>query len=276
MANEINNDKRLPRLRTFEIDIETRKKSGVSPFETVTKSGAIFTENGIRQLNTKGVVIVAIIVLIVGGGFLGIFKYFFGKEKKQIEENPQQIQIGKSYIKADLEKTINFSVIDSGSIISAIKKELETQRKSNSLLFLMIPQTLKEFTKFTGIKVPEYFIQNTHPSFNIFTAYHTGSSSVVFLLKTENFEKTYSSLLAWENDMWRSFSQFLSVENIKNISKFSFTDEIIKNHDSRVFKNNEGKAILAYSIFNKQFVIIATSRDALSMMLQRLIASPPK
>jgi hypothetical protein len=181
-----------------------------------------------------------------------------------------------------LETTINFSKLDPGSLISAIKKELETQRKSDILLFLTLPQTLNEFSQFTGIKIPEPLLQNSHPSFNIFTAYHSGPSSLVFLIKTENFEKAYSSMLSWEKDMWQSFSQFLSTEDIKNISRFSFGDEIIRNHDSRVLKNEAPsngaaeKEILAYAIFNKQFVVIATSREALSMVLQRLIASPPK
>lgn len=260
-----NGQKQLPQIRTLETDIEARKQRGISPSEIVTQFGS-FKESP-KKTNTKLILIVLFLVLVGGGVIFGLFKYF-RSEEQTIEEMPQSTQIGKSYIKADLEKTIT-------PTISVIKQELETQRKSDSLLFLMIPQILSEFTQSTGIKIPESLIQNSHPSFNIFIAYHTGSSSVVFLIKTENFEKTYSSLLEWEKDMWQSFVPFLNTEDVKNIKQFSFVDEIIRNHDSRVL-SKENKSILAYSIFNKQFVIIATSREALSIVLQRLIALPPK
>ena len=184
--------------------------------------------------------------------------------------------IGLPYIKADLETKLNFSANNPGSLISAINKEQKTQRKSGSILFLELMQTLKEFDQFTGMKIPEPLLVSSNPSFNVFTAYHTGSSSVVFLIKTENFEKVYGSLLAWEKNMWQSFTQFLNAKDVINISQFSFVDEIIRNHDSRVLKNSKNKSILAYAIFNKQFVTISTSREGLSLILQKLIASPPK
>lgn len=266
--------KSLPRVRTFETDIEIRKKSGISPSEVVAKS-RILAQEEIKRLNARRIAIIAIIILIGGGTVFGLFRYF-KDENESPEETPKSTQVGKPYIKAELEKKILFSSIDPGSLISAIKKEVETQRKSDSLLFLMLPQTIREFTQFTKIKIPEPLLQNSHPSFNIFTAYHTGSSSVVFFIKTENFEKAYSAMLSWEKDMWQSFSQFLDKEDIKNINRFSFVDEILKNHDSRILKNQERRGILAYAIFNKQFVVITTSKEALSIVLQRLIASPPK
>jgi|SRR3989344_2787992 len=267
------NKKQLPRIRTFETDIETRKKEGISPSDVVARTGSLNNGN-INIPNLRKIIIVTVLILAVSGTTFGLFKYF-SKEEPPPKITPTE-QIGKPYIKADLEKAINFSASNPGSLILAIKKELETQRKSESLLFLELPQTLSEFSRFTGIKIPETLLQNSQPSFNAFVSYHTGSSSVVFLIKTMNFEKTYSSMLSWEKDMWQSFSQFLNAGDIANINRFSFGDEIIKNHDSRILKNQEGKGILTYTIFNKQFIVITTSREGLSLVLQRLIASPPK
>lgn len=264
--------KPLSRIRTFETDVEIRKRMGISPADIVAKSGAV---NGAKKINIKKIIIIAVLILSGGGLVFGAFKFFF-QEKPSEEEKPPVTQIGKPYIKADLEKTLSFSPADPGSLISSIKKELETQRKSESVLFLELPQTLKEFSQFADFKIPESLTQNASPTFNFFAVYHSGSSSLVFLIKIENFEKAYGSLLSWEKDIWQSFSQFLSPEDIKNISKFSFGDEIIRNHDSRVLKSEEGRGILAYAIFNKQFVVISTFREGLSLMLQRLIVAPPK
>lgn len=264
--------KPLSRIRTFETDVEIRKRMGISPADIVAKSGAV---NGAKKINIKKIIIIAVLILAGGGLVFGAFKFFF-QEKPSEEEKPTVTQIGKPYIKADLEKTLSFSPADPGSLISSIKKELEIQRKPDSMLFLNLPQTLKEFSQFVDLQIPDPLLQNSNPSFNIFTAYHTGLSSLIFLIKIDNFEKAFGSMLSWEKDIWQGLSQFLSPEDIKNISKFSFGDEIIKNHDSRVLKNEEGREIIAYTIFNKQFVIITTSREGLSFILQKLIASPPK
>lgn len=271
MANE---QKPIPRIRTFETDIENCKKEGISLSDVVVKQ-RVFAGESLNKINMKKISLIAILVLAVAGSGFGLFKYF-SREKQIPKETPKVEQIGKPYIKADLEKILSFSITDPNSLTSAIKKELETQRKVNSLLFLMLQQTLRGFSQFTGIKIPESLIQASDVSFNVFTAYHTSSSSIIFLIKIENFEKAYSSMLSWEKDMWQGLSQFLNEEDIKNINQFSFSDEIIRNHDSRVLKNQEGKAILAYAIFNKQFVVISTLREGLSLMLQKLIAFPPK
>ena len=95
------------------------------------------------------------------------------------------------------------------------------------------------------------------------------------IFKIKKFEEAISSLLLWEPTLWLDFKPFLKEEDIQNISKFSFQDEIIKNNDARVLKNGN-KIILGYSIFNKQYVIISTSRDAISIILERLITLPPR
>ena len=65
-------------------------------------------------------------------------------------------------------------------------------------------------------------------------------------------------------------------EDVKTISQFSFADDIIKNNDARVLKNGVGKIILGYVIFDHKYVVISTSREALSTILERLIALPPR
>ncbi|MEK7559848.1 MAG: hypothetical protein AAB522_00905 [Patescibacteria group bacterium] len=267
MPQDRQND--IPRIRTFETDIESRKKSGISPSEMVAKRETFIEAES--KKNIKKIITIAVLVLVGGGVAFGFFKYF-AKTESAVKETPKTTQIGKPFIKADLEK----AVTDSPSLISAIKQELAIPRKLDSLLFFLTPYTLKEFGELANIKIPELLIQSAHPSFNIFIAYSIESSSVVLLIKTEDFEKTYSLLLSWEKDMWQSFVPFLNAEDITNIKQFSFGDEIIRNNDSRVLKNSNNKSIIAYSIFNKEFVVIATSREGLSLVLRRLIASPPK
>ena len=59
-------------------------------------------------------------------------------------------------------------------------------------------------------------------------------------------------------------------QKVASSTKFGFEDEIIKNHDVRVRKTDNGLLILGYTIFDKRFVILSTSRDAIVAILERI------
>ena len=76
--------------------------------------------------------------------------------------------------------------------------------------------------------------------------------------------------------MGADFKPFLSSQDLSATRQTFFEDELIKNNDARVLKNLSGGIILGYSIFNQKFVIISTSIEALSTVLERLIILPPR
>lgn len=269
MAEEI---KPIPKLRTFETDIE--KFGSIKP---------PYKEK--EPIPIRRIFIIAIFAL---AGILGIYWFisFLAKSPQKEISEPLSGQIGQAFIKGDVENKLNFSSLDSGSLIRALNTEKNAGRKIGAIAFLSIQLTLREFSEFIGINIPESILENSFPEFNIFAVYGSLSPDLAFIIKAKNFSKAYSSMLSWEKIMWTSFKPFLNPEDINAINLFSFADEIIRNHDARVFsakgvsafgrKNLENKSILAYAIFDKQYVVIATSREALSEILQRLIVSPPK
>lgn len=254
--------KPIPKLRTFETDIE--KFGSIKP---------PYKENG--PIPVRRIIIVAALVL---AGILGIYWFinFITKSAPEGKTTPPTTgQIGQPFIKGDTESKLNFSPSDSGTLIRAMDTEKNIGKKIGTIAFLPIQLTIREFSEFAQINVPESILENTFPEFNIFAYYGAQSSDLAFIVKTKNFPKAYSSMLSWEKTMWASFKPFLNAEDVSIINQFSFADEIVRNHDARVLKNLDNKSILAYSIFDKQYVVIATSREALSTILQRLIASPP-
>ena len=112
--------------------------------------------------------------------------------------------------------------------------------------------------------------------FNLFLFYGSISHDLVLVVKTSDFPKTLAALLSWEKTMWLDWKPFLSEADIQNIQQFAFADDIIKNNDARVFKDKTNRTILGYAVFNRQYVIISTSRDAISAILDRLITLPPR
>jgi len=260
MAEEI---KPIPKLRTFEDDIE--KFGSVKP---------PYKENGPIPIRR----IIFIAVLVFAGIFLIYWFINLVTKSPQNEEMPTKTaeQIGQPFIKGVAESKLNFSALDSGSLIRVLNTEKNIGRKIGTIAFLPIQLTLKEFSEFTETGIPESILENSFPGFNIFAVYGTQTSDLAFIIKTKNFSKAYSSMLFWEKTMWASLKPFLNPEDVGAINQFSFLDEIVRNHDSRVLKNSDNKSILSYAIFDKQYVVVATSREALSIILQRLIASPPK
>ena|SRR3989344_2957831 len=255
--------KPIPKLRTFEADIE--KFGSVKP---------PYKES--EPIPIRRVIGIAVLVLV---GILGIYWFINFITKSTPEDKTAPLttgQIGQAFIKGDTENKLNFSPLDSGSLIRAMDTEKNTGRKIGTITFLSVQLTLREFSEFIQINVPESILENAFPEFNIFAFYGTQSSDLTFIIKAKNFSRAYSSMLVWEKTMWASLKPFLNPEDINAINQFSFADEIVRNHDSRTLSAQGGKSILAYAIFNKQYVVIATSREALSTILQRLIASPPK
>lgn len=254
--------KQIPKLRTFEADIE--KFGSIKPPQK---------ENG--PIPVRRIIFIAVISFVA---VFGIYKFINFITKSSTEEknpSPAQTQIGQPFTKADTESKLNFVKLDPGSLVRAIIAEKNAGRKIGAIAFLPVELTLREFSDFIQMGIPESILENAFPEFNIFAVYGQQSSDLAFIIKTKNFSKAYSSMLSWEKTMWASFKPFLNSEDVNNISQFSFADEIVRNHDARVLKNTDNKSILTYAIFNKQFVVIATSREALSTILQRLITSPP-
>ena len=55
--------KPLPRIRTFETDVETRKKEGVSPSDVVARSG-ILNNGNTNSANLRKIIIIAILMIL--------------------------------------------------------------------------------------------------------------------------------------------------------------------------------------------------------------------
>ncbi|MEK7502829.1 MAG: hypothetical protein AAB556_00085 [Patescibacteria group bacterium] len=259
MADEI---KPIPKLRTFEADIE--KFGSVKP---------PYKEN--EPIPARRIIFITVLCLI---GFIGVYSFIklISKSPEKELPSPAVSGIAEAFIKSDAESKLNFSPLDSGSLVRAVNAEKSAGRKIGTIAFLPLQLTLREFSEFIEINIPESILENASPGFNIFAVYGTKNSDLAFIIKTRNFSKAYSSMLIWEKTMWASFKPFLNAEDLGNISQYSFSDEIVRNHDARALKNSENNSILAYAMFDKQYVVIATSREALSTILQRLIASPPK
>ena len=283
MADEQKSE--LPKIRTLKTDVEDFARGHkASPLDMAARAYAekSWTEK-VRPVFSRNALISAaiVVVLIIGAGYF-VFR-FFQKSSEIVAE--KQLPISK-FLPVESEQMLVIREINPGALLLALLDELKKPRRADTVIYfpaeietrLGESKTLYEedFIKFLNFKSPAAFSENLLPEFNALAVYETGNGNLGIVFKVKKFEEAISSLLLWEPTMWLDFKQFLQAEDIKNISKFSFQDEVIKNNDARVLKNGGGKIILDYSIFNKQYVIISTSRAALATILERLITLPPR
>lgn len=286
MADEQNE---LPKIRTFKTDTEEFIKEkkisrlDIAGGQYVAGLDANETFKPRRQIPYKTAAYAVFVVAVVGlAGYFG-FRLFSPAVEQPTVEAPKPFL---NFLPVEDQKIIAISETSPGALMSAFAEERAKSLRFDTLIYFPI-KILKaggeekfidprEFAGFLNWRAPKEFLDNLEPDFNAMVFYGADSHDLAVILKVKNFERALASLLDWEKTMWFDWKPFLADEDIKNISQFSFKDEIIKNNDARVFRDGGGKIILGYSIFNKQHVVISTSRAALSTILSRLIALPPR
>jgi len=138
-----------------------------------------------------------------------------------------------------------------------------------------------------------------------------GSKSVFFILSVSSYGNTFSGMLSWEKSMPRDLAalwgaypsssiatssatssqaitsthstgstsspqagsgQATTTARTPNIQT-SFRDEVIGNHDARVYRDTAGRSVLLYGYWNQTTLVIARDPSAFIEILQRLATS---
>ncbi len=284
MADE---PKKIPNIRTLKTDAEIfMKEKNISSLDIARSAyaaGGGYVLEPPRFSIYKIIAFSAVIVILLGTGGYFIYKFW-----SQMPRSPV-IEISKPYpqfFPVEDERVLEFSEAVPGTLLETLKTELGKSLRFDTVIHFQIKLIKNlggehflesaEFIKTLKWRPPQAFLDNTLPEFNPLIIYGQESKSLGVIFKVKNFERALASLFDWERTMHLDFAPFLSQEDLKNISRFSFQDEIIKNNDARVLKNAQGKIILGYVIFNKQYVIISTSHEGLETILSRLISLPPR
>lgn len=282
----------LPSIRTFKTDASSYiQQNKVSDLEIASKT--YVSQEGRRekppQINYKKTIFVAGGVAILAiAGFVG-YIYISGGLTR-----PEPVAVGPKappkFVQTESETEIVLLPGDQGSLTNAIKNELGKQLQYGTANYLSIKSgqnyiDSKTFITALGWEAQKDFIDALEPDFNALITYQSPASPAsgpanapVFIFKTKDFTKSFTALLAWEPTMWQDMKPFLDLQNIdvRTFYQKAFIDDSIKNNDGRAFKAADGRTLFEYAFFSKKFIIISTSRDALALVLERLLTLPPQ
>lgn len=125
-----------------------------------------------------------------------------------------------------------------------------------------------------------------------------GNQSPFFILSVATYSETFSGMLLWEPKMTLDFKQIFfpypspvsaiplatstkkvtakpTIIPIPTISSepIKFVDEVIANHDVRVYRDASGRSVMLYGYWNQKTLVIARDPAAFGEILQRLANS---
>ena len=106
----------------------------------------------------------------------------------------------------------------------------------------------------------------------------SGKQSPFFILSVTSYSDTFSGMLSWESRMPDDLKVLFPAYQATTSTTTSrvslrFRDEIINNHDARVYRDAEGRVILLYGYWNQSTLVIARDPAAFSEIVQRLANS---
>lgn len=269
----------LPVLRTLKTDSASYiKKKGVSLLDIATartqrKSDLTYgrgteeTPSGKSKLLKILIAFVAAIFLI--GACAGLYFVF----KNQII-NPSNNNV------SILPKSLIVPDDDIEVMLSEVSGVINKIFPSNKLTYVYVIKeekdgkkilaTTNEFLNNFYIEPPADLAENLGSNFMLYTFSKDGNQPIlIFSISAISYDKIFASMIKWENRMLFDFQSMFPRPSILLGAVSNFKDEEIRSRDVRILKDQDGKSLLAYSFFERKYLIIAGDRDSMDEILRR-------
>ena len=103
--------------------------------------------------------------------------------------------------------------------------------------------------------------------------------SPFFILPAASYSDTFAGMLSWERNMPRDLATLYppypitASTTIATSPSPGFADEVIGNHDARVYRDASGRALITYGYWNQSTLVIARDTAAFAEIVSRLATS---
>ena len=164
-----------------------------------------------------------------------------------------------------------------------------------SLTHPLAPNTVRllytDFATTTGnsifsalqLPAPGVLLRNVNAAQSMAGVVHVGGiATPFFILSVASYSDTFAGMLAWEPTMPRDlgalFPSFASAASATTtvptqIFTVFFHDEVVNNHDTRVYRDAAGRSVLIYGYWNQTTLVVARDPSAFTEILGRLATS---
>ena len=190
----------------------------------------------------------------------------------------------------------------SDAILQAIEQSLSRSLAPNTVRLLYTdsatgstssPQATTDNSVFSALRLPApgVLLRNVNASRSMAGIVSAGGDQhPFFILSVASYGDTFAGMLSWESTMPRDMSSLFpsypppiatttpkkgatkEATSTPTVSLFTvfFHDEVVNNHDVRIYRDSEGRSILVYGYWDQATLVIARDLAAFIEILGRL------
>lgn len=179
------------------------------------------------------------------------------------------------------------------ALLLAMEQSVTRPLAPNAVRLLYIASTTtKSVFSSLPISAPDVLVRNVNVQGSMAGVVNVGGSqSPFFILSVSSYSNTFAGMLSWEVAMPRVLSALFPTTKPSNVLSTTatttvikqtpaapsilppFRDEVVSNHDVRVYHDPTGQTVLLYGYWNQTTLVIARNADAFAEILQRLATS---
>ncbi len=128
------------------------------------------------------------------------------------------------------------------------------------------PATAQEFFSFLNTHLSDSAIREFEDSFML-GSIASETNRPFLVLRSYDFDALFMAFLSWEGYMYTDLAPLFGTAHI---TKQVFIDTILGNRSVRVLYDDSGRETLVYSFVNQNTIVITSSLEALSKILERI------
>lgn len=193
------------------------------------------------------------------------------------------------------------------ALTQAIVQSATRPFAAGTVRFLHLDPSITTESVFSSLRVPapDILRRNIHVAGSMAGVVSAGGNrNPFFILSVVSYSDTFSGLLSWEPQMphdlealfppypappsffatstvatstaktgTKAPTKATTTPSISSPSKQTFDDEVIRNHDVRVYRDVSGKSVLLYGYWNQTTLVIARDEAAFAEIIGRLATS---
>ncbi len=255
------------------VAFETERTAKATPYKPVIETRKFEAErsepfNLLKVLTHLPRTLIIATIVVVGGG-LGVLTAILVVQNAK--DAPEEIAEGPIVIPSFLntDEQVAFSLPSNRGETYATLIELG---KKKSVATSQFYPTVNE----GGREVPassEHIMKalawNAPGTFTRGLGTHTVLGSVgepYLILQSTNFDVAFAGMLTWERNMSEDLAPLFGTPLIN----VGFTDALTSNRTIRILKDGDGKERIVYGFVNKNLIVITTSTEALSKVIEHI------
>lgn len=296
-------DEKAEPLRTYANDFSDHvKEQGASTFSVLAAEQDSGSRSGVVEespLRKKIYVGVGLAFFLVGG--IGVYIGYTTYRDARAPVYTAPVVVAPIFVE-ESEEVVGQGAALQTAIVSSVSKSLPT----NSVRFLYSANatTTRDSIFVTAqITAPDILRRNIIGSGSMVGVLTSaGETSPFFILSVTAYNNTFAGMLAWEETITRDLMQFFrahpapvvynepiatTTESVASstgsvvvelvapepVFKAGFYDEVVANHDVRVYKDDQERVVLVYGYWNEKTLIIARNTEAFAELAGRLARS---